>query len=84
MGDTLNALDAVCEEDVEYVTPAFEAVRQVLEGNSPAIPDGYALVPVEMTDEIGEVIAMEAHCCGGIALDIYDAILRAAAPQQEV
>ena len=40
MGDTLNALDAVCEEDVEYVTPAFEAVRQVLEGNSPAIPDG--------------------------------------------
>lgn len=35
MGDTLNALDAVCEEDVEYVTPAFEAVREVLQGAAP-------------------------------------------------
>lgn len=51
---------------------------------APRVPDGYALVPVEMTDEIGEVIAREARCCGGIALDIYDAILLAAAPQQEV
>ncbi|HDS9360791.1 TPA: DUF551 domain-containing protein [Enterobacter chengduensis] len=41
MGDTLNALDAVCEEDVEYVAPAFEAVREVLEGKSPVIPDGW-------------------------------------------
>ncbi|HGG8835729.1 hypothetical protein ACS6IV_05310 [Enterobacter hormaechei subsp. xiangfangensis] len=40
MGDTLNALDAVCEEDVEYVTPAFESVRKVLESNSSVIPDG--------------------------------------------
>lgn len=39
MGDTLNNLDAVCEEDVEYVSPAFEAVRSVLENNSPVIPD---------------------------------------------
>jgi len=39
MGDTLNNLDAVCTEDVEHVTPAFEAVRAVLAGNSPAIPD---------------------------------------------
>ncbi|HCB1062204.1 TPA: DUF551 domain-containing protein [Klebsiella pneumoniae] len=49
-------------------------------GNSPAIPDGYVMVPKEMTDEIGEAIAMQANCCGGIALDIYDAML-AAAPQ---
>lgn len=48
--------------------------------NSPAIPDGYVMVPKEMTDEIGEAIAMQANCCGGIALDIYDAML-AAAPQ---
>ena len=40
MGDTLNDMDAVCEEDIEYVTPAFDAVRKVLEGNSPVIPDG--------------------------------------------
>lgn len=48
--------------------------------NSPAIPDGYVMVPKEMTDEIGEAIAMQANCCGGIALDIYAAML-AAAPQ---
>ncbi|WP_217438725.1 hypothetical protein [Citrobacter werkmanii] len=40
MGDTLNEMDAVCEEDVEYVTPAFEAVRKVLDGGSPVIPGG--------------------------------------------
>ncbi|WP_418343320.1 DUF551 domain-containing protein [Raoultella ornithinolytica] len=47
-------------------------------GNSPVIPDGYVMVPKEMTDEIGEAIAMQANCCGGIALDIYDAMLAAA------
>ncbi|WP_409563684.1 DUF551 domain-containing protein [Klebsiella pneumoniae] len=47
---------------------------------APVVPDGYVMVPKEMTDEIGEAIAMQANCCGGIALDIYDAML-AAAPQ---
>lgn len=56
------------------------AIIRMLAGNSPAIPDGYVMVPKEMTDEIGEAIAMQANCCGGIALDIYDAML-AAAPQ---
>ena len=60
-----------------WLRVAYEA------GNSPVIPDGYALVPKEMTDEIGEAISMQERCCGGIALDIYDAML-AAAPQQEV
>lgn len=36
MGDTLNNIDAVCTEDVEYVTPAFTAVRGLL----PAAPEG--------------------------------------------
>nr|WP_227524302.1 DUF551 domain-containing protein [Klebsiella quasipneumoniae] len=53
---------------------------QVHPGNSPVIPDGYVMVPKEMTDEIGEAISMQANCCGGIAPDIYDAML-AAAPQ---
>lgn len=48
---------------------------------APVVPDGYVMVPKEMTDEIGEAIAMQANCCGGIALDIYDAML-AAAPQE--
>lgn len=47
-------------------------------GSSLVIPDGYVMVPKEMTDEIGEAIAMQANCCGGIALDIYDAMLAAA------
>lgn len=47
---------------------------------APAVPDGYKLMPLEITDEIGEAIAMEARCCGGIALDIYEAAL-AAAPE---
>lgn len=50
-------------------------------GNSPVTPDGWVMVPKEMTDAIGEAIARHANCCGGIALDIYDAML-AAAPQQ--
>lgn len=44
----------------------------------PAVPDGFKLVPIDMTDQIGEAIAMEANCCGGIALDIYNAALAAA------
>jgi hypothetical protein len=48
--------------------------------SSDAIPDGWKLMPIEMTDEIGEAIAMEARCCGGIALCIYEAAL-AAAPE---
>ncbi|UJA61020.1 hypothetical protein L1E13_04155 [Enterobacter hormaechei] len=59
------------------------ALTPELDGNSPVIPDGWVLVPKEMTDDIGEAIAMQASCCGGIALDIYEAML-AAAPQQEV
>lgn len=45
---------------------------------APSAPDGWKLVPVELTDDIGEAIALEARCCGGIALDIYGAALRAA------
>lgn len=60
---------------------ALELNKRILAGNSPVIPNGYVMVPKEMTDEIGEAIAMQANCCGGIALDIYDAMI-AAAPQE--
>ncbi|WP_447880998.1 hypothetical protein [Serratia fonticola] len=58
----------------------YNGAMLYLAGNSgiQAIPDGYKLMPIEMTDEIGEAIAMEANCCGGIALDIYNAALAAA------
>ncbi len=86
MGDTLNALDAVCEEDVEYVTPAFEAVRQVLEGNSPVIPDGWtgsdeANAALIMLDRIETVDSVDDDRIEGIKRIIRGL---AAAPQQEV
>ncbi|MEL5710171.1 hypothetical protein [Serratia bockelmannii] len=29
------------------------------------LPEGFKLMPIEMTDEIAEAIALEARCCGG-------------------
>nr|DAZ40051.1 MAG TPA: hypothetical protein [Caudoviricetes sp.] len=77
MGDTLNNLDAVCEEDVEFVAPAFEAVRAALAGNSPVIPDGWQLVPVEPTPEMGRAALFKNTNAA-----VWKAML-AAAPQQE-
>lgn len=58
-----------------YTTPQPAHTEQ-------AVPYGWKLVPIEMTDDIGEAIAKHARCCGGIALDIYEAAL-AAAPKPE-
>ncbi len=70
--------------DADVWPPEREEMGDVLLYRHPqpaqVVPDGYVMVPKEMTDEIGEAIAMQANCCGGIALDIYDAML-AAAPQ---
>ncbi len=72
-GDTVRDLSTPVDPQVaEYEQNVMQA------GNSPVIPEGYVMVPKEMTDEIGEAIAMQANCCGGIALDIYDAMLAAA------
>lgn len=38
--------------------------------------DDYMLMPTELTDEIAEAIAYSANCCGGIAQDIYQAIIQ--------
>lgn len=38
----------------------------------------YVLVPKECSDEMAEVIAGVARVCGGIADDIYDAIVKQA------
>lgn len=53
MGDTLNNLDAVCTEDVEFIAPAFEAVRAALAGNSPVIPEGWVACSERMPDTDG-------------------------------
>ncbi|ENZ8654805.1 DUF551 domain-containing protein [Klebsiella aerogenes] len=72
---------------IEYILKLGEELEDLRaeqdeEQPAPVVPDGYVMVPKEMTDEIGEAIAMQANCCGGIALDIYDAML-AAAPQPQ-
>ncbi|MCY2482707.1 hypothetical protein OW978_15750 [Klebsiella pneumoniae] len=79
MLDRIDTLESCDDDRIE----AVKTVLRGLAGNSQVIPDGYVMVPKEMTDEIGEAIAMQANCCGGIALDIYDAML-AAAPQEDI
>ena len=60
------------------------AMLQGADGNSPVIPDGYALVPVEPTKEMIEAgwsYYMTSKAPGSSG--VYSAML-AAAPQQEV
>ena len=42
----------------------------------------HVILPRELTDQMTEAIAFEARCCGGIAYDIYEAIV-AAAPEYD-
>ena len=41
-------------------------------------PEGFVLVPKECSDDMAEIIAITANVCGGIAGDVYDAILNQA------
>lgn len=75
---------AIAYSPTDWGVPGFRLAGQIF-GDidvelkpAPVVPDGYVMVPKEMTDEIGEAIAMQANCCGGIALDIYDAMIAAA------
>lgn len=47
-------------------------------GWMPSPDNGFTMVPVELTDNVAEAIAAEAGCCGGIALDIWDAAIKVA------
>ncbi|EDN5324528.1 TPA: DUF551 domain-containing protein [Salmonella enterica subsp. enterica serovar Kentucky] len=80
----INNYSGTCVQ--EYVK--LERLQEALAGNSPVIPDGYALVPVEPTDEM---IAAAMNCedvlfnsdesfCVQFG-NIYEAML-AAAPQE--
>lgn len=62
------------------VTPLLKlAIDNVvaIERQASAVPKGWKLVPdaSHMTDEQAEAIAVRANCCGGIAYDIYRALL---------
>lgn len=71
MGDTLNNLDAVCKEDVEFVAPAFEAVRAALAGNSPVIPDGWVACSEQMPEENAEQEVLACFKGGDISTLYY-------------
>ena len=73
-------LDAMTPEQKAENDERLEKLKALIPLPAPSVPDGFKLMPMEMTDEIGEAIAMEARCCGGIALCIYEAAL-AAAPE---
>ncbi|MCK1077483.1 DUF551 domain-containing protein [Enterobacter cloacae subsp. cloacae] len=70
MGDTLNDMDAVCEEDIEYVTPAFDAVRKVLEGNYPVMPDGWVACSERMPEQFKAILAFNEY--GEVWSGAYD------------
>lgn len=52
---------------IDKLEKELQALRSIL-----ADP---VIIPREMTDDIGEAIVREAHCCGGIAYSIYEAII---------
>ncbi|EDU9605038.1 hypothetical protein YT03_001063 [Salmonella enterica subsp. enterica] len=81
----LNNYSGTCVQ--EYVK--LERLQEALAGNSPVTPDGYALVPVEPTDEMIEA----AMNCEDVLFNsdesfcvqfgnIYEAMLAAAPPQE--
>lgn len=47
-------------------------------GRLASVPAGWVMVPLFLTDAQAEAIAGVANCCGGIALDIYNAAINAA------
>ena len=47
-----------------------------LRAKSSAAPEGFVLVPKECSDNMAEIIARTARVCGGIAGDIYDAVVK--------
>ena len=59
-----------------YVYEFAQAVAA--EAKASAVPDGFVLVPKECSDEMAEIIAITAKVCGGIAGDIYDAVVKQA------
>ena len=40
--------------------------------------EGFVLMPKDCSDDMAEIIATTANVCGGIAGDVYDAILKQA------
>lgn len=79
VGDTNEKGAAKCEcSSIDYCGDCLRGMMAQPVSQRYTLPDGFKLMPLEITDEIGEAIAMEARCCGGIALCIYEAALAAA------
>ncbi|HIB1592606.1 TPA: DUF551 domain-containing protein [Salmonella enterica subsp. enterica serovar Muenchen] len=74
----LNNYSGTCVQ--EYVK--LERLQEALAGNSPVTPDGYALVPVEPTDEMINA-ALKSHLIVFNPVETYSVML-AAAPKPEL
>ncbi len=66
----------------EDIDKAFELINTAwtmwIRAKQNAMPKGFVLVNKECSDEMAEVIATTANVCGGIANDIYDAVIKQA------
>ena len=81
--------DAVPNSDTELMDVLFSVLgmirRKFEEKAKPAacVPDGWKLVPIEMTDDQAWAVEKAANCYGGSAADIYREML-SATPQPPV
>lgn len=78
-GDYEIKSDCTGYEDIEK---AFELINTAwtmwIRAKKNAVPEGFVLMPKECSDEMAEVIATTANVCGGIAGDVYDAVIKQA------
>ena len=67
---------------VEMFASQEQAISYCLNKQNIKAHEGFILLPIDCTDEIAEAIAYNANCCGGIAYDIYQAIIQASKQYQ--
>lgn len=54
------------------------ATAQAMPEGYVVVPDGRVLISTECSDDMAEAIAFSVPCCGGIAGDVYEAIITVA------
>lgn len=78
-GDYEIKSDCTGYDDIEKV---FELINTAwtmwIRAKKNAVPEGFVLMSKECSDEMAEVIAVTANVCGGIASDVYDAVIKQA------
>jgi hypothetical protein len=57
---------------------AMDTTQSAETVTKPVVKERWQLVPVDLDDDMGEAIAGQARCCGGIAFSIWSSALEAA------